>query len=42
MQFFFSKVAANDLTKEELHQRFFSVKFVKLFKTVFNIAAFGK
>ena len=42
MQFFFSKVAAYNLTKKGLHQRFFPVKFVKLFRTVFNIATFGK
>ena len=42
MQFFFSKVAAYNLTKKGIHQRFFPVKFVKLFRTVFNIATFGK
>ena len=42
MQFLFSKVAAYNLTKKGLHQRFFPVKFVKLFRTVFNIATFGK
>ena len=42
MQFFFSKVTAYNLTKKGLHQRFFPVKFVKLFRTVFNIATFGK
>ena len=42
MQFFFSKVAAYNLTKKELRQRFFPVKFVKIFRTVFNIATFDK
>ena len=42
MQFSFSKVAAHNLTKKGLHQRFFPVKFVKLVRTVFTIATFGK
>ena len=42
MQFFFSTVAACNLNKKGLHKRFFPVKFVKLFRTVFNIATFGK
>ena len=36
MEFFFSKVAGYNLTKKGLHQRFFPVKFVKLFRAVFN------
>ena len=36
VEFFFSKVAGYNLTKKELHQRFFPVKFVKLFRAAFN------
>ena len=36
MEFFFGKVAGFNLTKKGLHQRFFPVKFVKLFRAVFN------
>ena len=42
MQLFFSEVAAYNQTKKGLNQRFFTVKFVKLFRTVFDIATFGK
>ena len=42
MQFFFSKVTAYNLTKKGLHQILFPVKFIKLFRTVFNITNFGK
>ena len=42
MLFFFSKVAACNLTEKGLHQRFFPAKFLKLFRTVFNIATFAK
>ena len=35
-EFFFSKVAGYNLTKTGFHQRFFPVKFVKLFRAVFN------
>ena len=40
MEFFFSKVAGYNLTKKGLHQRFFPVKFVKLFRAVFNQGKF--
>ena len=33
MEFFFSKVAGYNLTKNGLHERFIHVKFVKLFRT---------
>ena len=36
MEFFFSKVSGYNLTKKGHHQRFFPVKFVKLFRAVFN------
>ena len=36
VEFFFSKFAGYNLTKKGLHQRFFPVKFVKLFRAVFN------
>ena len=36
MEFFSSKVAGYNLTKKGLHQRFFPVKFAKLFRAVFN------
>ena len=36
MEFFFSNVAGYNLIKKGLHQRFFPVKVVKLFRAVFN------
>ena len=36
MEFFFSKVSGYNLTKKGIHQRFFLVKFVKLFRAVLN------
>ena len=36
MEFIFSKVTGCNLTKKGFHQRFFPVKFVKLFRAVFN------
>ena len=36
LEFFHRKVAGYKLTKKGIHQRFFPVKFVKLFRAVFN------
>ena len=36
MEFFFRKVVGYKLTKKGLYQRFLPVKFVKLFRAVFN------
>ena len=40
LEFFHSKVAGYKLTKKGIHQRFFPVKFVKLFRAVFNQSNF--
>ena len=40
MEFFFSKVAGYNLTKKGLYQRFFHMKFVKHFWTVFLLGQF--